>query len=461
MLSANGVSTPLNGPEGDQICYNGKFQHTYLTGYLRDTLTLVTAIQENPHAKPLLFYMSLSVGHDYTGRRIQTLDNDLADLVTALAHQNSTLTIIMADHGNTYAKYTSSMLEGRFEMFHPSLFLVVPNNVARLLGNEAMAALKINQRRLVTAFDLHHSLMSVVGPLTGGVKHVGIFTPINSNRTCNDIQLKTPNLCVCEGWDSPTTNDSFKIAIVEFAVGELNNDIQDQYNKGKNGSRSEIPSCQRIEPIRFENVRERNSKLDGSLVTTMDIIVRAGDVVNQKQEVFQVQVPSLELPNQISMELKLLNFERLTLYGKYKQCADERVSSKLCVCSSKNSHKRKSDNSTWLYKNSKFLGQPPYCESLNRSCLFICKRNHNGRGKSFAIEIVNFCFDTRFTVRINTRKVSNIKMSRDLPFDVELLPGDVRFVLSGRRDVPNRKTKIITSAVIIDVLQTQNLTKGK
>ena len=460
MLRANGEETPFNGPEGDQICYNGKFQHTYLTGYLRDTLT---AIQENSHAKPILSYTALNVGHDYTGRRIQTLDNDLADLVTALAHQNNTLTIIMADHGNTYAKYTSSILEGRFEMFHPSLFVVVPDNVARLLGNEAMAALKINQRRLVTAFDLHHSLMSLAGPLTGGVKHVGIFTPINSNRTCSDIKLKTPNRCLCEGWDIPTTNDSFKIALAEFAVGELNNAIQDQLNKGHDVATTKTPSCQRIEPIRFENVREssRNSKLDGSLVTTMDIIVRAGDVVNQKEEVFQVQVRSHELSNQISMELKQLNFERLTLYGKYKQCADEGVSLKLCICSSKNIQKRKSDNSTRLYKNSRVLGQPPYCESLNRSCLFMCKRNHNGRGKSFAIEIANFCLDTRFTLRINTRKVSNIKLSRDLPFDVELLPGDVRFVLSGRRDVPNRKTKIITSAVIIDVLQTQNLTKGK
>ena len=456
MLSANGVTTPFNGPEGDQICYNGKFQHTYLTGYLRDTLT---AIQENPHAKPILSYTALNVGHDYTGRRIQTLDNDLADLVTALARQNNTLTIIMADHGNTYSDYTSSILEGRFEMFHPSLFLVIPNNVARLFGDEAMAALKINQQRLVTAFDLHHSLMSLAGPLTGGVKHAGIFTPINSNRTCNDIQLKTPNLCVCEGWDSPTTNDSFKIAIVEFAVGELNNAIQDQYNKGKNGSRSEIPSCQRIEPIRFENVRERNSKLDGSLITAMDIIVRAGDVVHQYEDIFHVEVRSHELPNQNSLEMTLLNFERLTLYGKYKQCADEGVSLKLCICSLQDGHERRRHNSTWLYKNTKFFGRPPYCMFLMGPCLFFCRRNHDS-GKSFGVEIANFCLDTRFTVRISTKKVSNIKLSRDFPFDVELSPGDVRFVLSGRKDVPYWKSNIITTAKIIDAVHPQNFTKG-
>lgn len=449
-MRANGEETPFNGPQGDQICYNGKFQHTYLTKYLKDTLT---AVEQNTQAKPSLFYMALNVGHDYTGRRIQTLDNDLAALVTTLAHQSNTLTFILADHGNTYADYTSSILEGRFEMFHPSLFVIVPNNVARLLGDKAMNALKINQRRLVTAFDLHHSLMALAGPLSNEVKHVGIFTPIHSNRTCDDIELKTPNLCVCEGWDSPTSNDSFKIAIAEFAVGKLNDMIQKYYGELESETRNVIKSCQRIQPVRFENVRERNSKLDGSLITSMDIIVKAGTAVEHKEDIFHLEVQSQELPNQISLEMKLLNFERITLYGKYKQCADKGVPLKLCICSTGNKQVKTKKNAMALYKQSRFLGTSLYCKSvLSKSCLLLCKRNHGG-GKSVAVEIANSCFDIHFTVRIILKTVKNFKLSRTCPFELEVPPNNVRFVLSGRKDIGYWSSTFIIRTEIVRAIR--------
>ena len=210
-------------------------------------------------------------------------------------------------------------------MYHPSLFVIIPNNVARLLGDKAMHALKVNQRRLVTAFDLHDSLMALARPLANEVKHVGIFTPIPSERTCNDIELKVPNRCVCEGWDSPTSNDSLKIAIAEFAVGKMNDMIEDQFDKAQKRGGSGIKSCQRIQPLRLENVRERNSKSDGSLITSMNIVVKAGEDLKQVEDIFYVEVKSQELPNENSLEMKLLNFDRITLYGRYKTCADERV----------------------------------------------------------------------------------------------------------------------------------------
>ena len=126
----------------------------------------------------------------------------------AMANEQNTLTVILADHGNTYTRYSSELLEGRFEMFHPSLFIIVPDRVAALLGRKAMSALGENQRRLVTMIELHHSLLVLVNPLSGNVKLKGLFSPIAMNRTCDALELRLPNLCVCEGWDVPANNET-------------------------------------------------------------------------------------------------------------------------------------------------------------------------------------------------------------------------------------------------------------
>ena len=234
MLAPFGTDAPFNGPDGDQICFNGKLQHSYFLQYSIDTLNTIASSRRS---LPLLSYTALNVGHHDIGRRIQSLDSDLAHYLSTMAKDQNTLTIILADHGNTYTEYTYATLEGRFEMFHPSLFVIVPNKVAGLLGRDALSALEVNQRRLVTMIDLHHSLLPLAGYLSGFVKSVGLFTPILPTRTCNDVELRTPNLCVCEGWDSPTTNDSSKISIVEFAVGELNNLVLAQFAKSADGKR--------------------------------------------------------------------------------------------------------------------------------------------------------------------------------------------------------------------------------
>ena len=129
-------------------------------------------------AWPLLLHTALNVAQDDSSIRTQTLDADLESYVTSMANDENTSTIILADHGNTYTSYMSEVLEGRFEMFHPSLLVIVPDRVASLLGKNAMSALEINQKRLFTMVELHHSLMALAGPVRG-VNPVGVFTPIS------------------------------------------------------------------------------------------------------------------------------------------------------------------------------------------------------------------------------------------------------------------------------------------
>ncbi|XP_068733851.1 uncharacterized protein [Montipora capricornis] len=449
ILKSYNIDSPFNGPDGDQICFNGKLQHSYFFQYTADTLK---TISKDRKARPLFSFTALNVGHDDIGRRTQSLDNDLAHYVATMATEQNTLTILLADHGNTYTEYTTSILEGRLEMFHPSLFIIVPQKVAALLGKEAMTALKVNQRRLLTMIDLHHSLLPLAGSISRFVKPVGIFTPISLNRTCNDIELKTPNFCVCEGWDSPTTNDSSKIAIVEFAVGELNNMIQTQFLHGANQRKKVHPvlrSCQRLRASWFANVRERISKSDGALITSFDVYFTAGNIVKHQEDVFHIEIKSKDMKIQNSLEMVLVDFDRLTLFGKYRKCADVGVQLRLCICSESKdiiAPIRRLEKIPWK-EYTTFLSQNPKASNIGESkCLFLIKRIHS-EGQSIAIEVANSCEDDDFSLEISAT-YENLRLSRKLPFTISIPAGSIKFAFSARVEEDYLNTNLDVTVTI-------------
>lgn len=434
VLSEYGLVTPFNGPEGHRICYNGKFQHFYFLKYNLDTLQ---AIASNPKALPLLSYISLSVGHDEHGRRIQTLDEALSQYVQRVAQDSNTITLVLADHGNTYTDYTSTTIEGRFEMFHPSLFMIIPNEVAKKIGKDALDSLTINQRRLVTMIDLHQSLMVMADPVpTTGIPLKGIFTPMSSERTCDNVELRTPNLCVCDGWDSPTTNDTLKLALVEFAIGELNNNLADWFVEKQRG----FPltrSCSRLQPIGFKNVRERNSKTDGSLITSFDIIVPAGDVVAHQKDTFRVEVKTNVSPDAESLNMQLLHYDRLSMFGPYSACADKDINIKLCICSRRNQTSKNISKRTledlMVKKTSYFVDSKVTFITIDEEgCLTLIERIY-GNIEVHAYELANTCMDQSYTVVLEMSDMYNIKVSRDGPIETNVAPGSVKFVFSARK----------------------------
>ena len=365
------------------------------------------------------------------------MDIDLESYVTAMAKEMNTLTVVLSDHGNTYTSYASYVLEGRFEMFHPSLFIIVPNRVAALLGKEAMSALAKNQERLVTMIELHHSLMVLANPLSGNVKPVGLFTPIALNRTCDDLELKLPNMCVCEGWDVPADNDTLRIPIAEFAIGQLNNRLAGQSQNSKQRS------CQRLQPLWFENVRERNSKTDRSLITSMDIRVKAGDVVPQKQDIFHVEVMTREILGEKSLGMTLVSFDRLTLFGKYAECADDGVDLKLCVCS-QNAEKTQPEIAPPSTEGWAHFGQRPVIRKLyNTKCLWLIIWSFANNTWN-AYEVANFCRGQTYRVTIGVEEAFNMKFSRELPLTFDVKPGNVLFTFSVRKRKSSADIKVAT-----------------
>ena len=158
ILGSYDRTTSFNDNEDHQICYNGRHQHSYLFDHLTNYLRAVTTITPS---KPLFSYTETNVAHDDVGIRVQTLDEDLVDLIDNVAQTPNTFTIIFADHGNTYTDYQISMLEGRLEMYHPILLGILPKELGRKFGEDVVENLRTNQYRLLHLFDLRESLVAL------------------------------------------------------------------------------------------------------------------------------------------------------------------------------------------------------------------------------------------------------------------------------------------------------------
>jgi hypothetical protein len=140
-----------------QICFNARHQHEYILDYITKYLD---AIAHTPQSKPLFSYTSTHISHDNVGIRVQTLDVHLKDFIQKMSTKENTLSIIFADHGNTYTGY-QAYADGKQEMYHPFMLIVVPKKMGRKFGGRVLRNLHENQRRLFNLFDVREGLVEL------------------------------------------------------------------------------------------------------------------------------------------------------------------------------------------------------------------------------------------------------------------------------------------------------------
>ena len=440
------MRNPFARTKGDQLCFNGDFQHNYL-------LERALKWHTNPH-HPTISYTALNVPHDSLGLRTQTLNNGLVRHVRQSLLTGNTITILLADHGNTYTPFQRQLLEGRFEIYHPSLFMVIPDGVADLLGENTMNFLRTNQRRLVTVLDLNAGLRAVAD-FTAGNKmpdQRGVFGSIPASRTCDDLTLKLPNLCVCEGWDNVAPNDTHQISVLEYAVGFLNNEIERQRQDAlkleshAEGNRTTEHRCHHLVPLYFENVRER--KWGEYLITAMDFVVSAALTAPQEEDVFHVEVKSNIQPGVSESYLEFLTFDRQSPYEPYRKCADAGVDTRLCICSTGDTQTARNGVNYIANKSVETMinympilkGLPSKMMLYNRKsdrCIYVLSRNYNEYSRkgvinndkipSAALEAVNICANESYVIHMKVNPYL-MKVSREKMFSVVLHGNTLTFL---------------------------------
>ncbi|CAG5135565.1 unnamed protein product [Candidula unifasciata] len=333
VLKANHVPDHFHGP--DAVCFNGRHQHEYLLEYLQ-------LYQQTLESQKLPYFMfsQTNVGHEGRGRRVQTLDTSLANYIKFTASLQDTLTIIFSDHGNSYGSFMSATQEARIELFHPFMLFVIPNKVAKILGENAMLSLSVNTDRLVSFLDLHYTINHIVDPESlektakrqFPVSRKGLLEPVDVNRTCSDIPRIMPNLCICQNYDTSVANESDFNLFAYFAIGQLNDEIQRQLlslhiKNAEINSGNTLVAFKNCERLILQGVHNVRRSFDQNRTQTLKM-----DLHVQKSQVFFVAVSiTYNLRSQGDHKTELMMYDRITPYGIFSVCADN-IDLSLCIC---------------------------------------------------------------------------------------------------------------------------------
>ncbi|VDD90552.1 unnamed protein product [Enterobius vermicularis] len=167
----------------------------------------------------LLAFHSL-LSHDSINL-VQVADDDT---VAHLKHLYETgeleksLVIVMADHGNRFAKLRSTH-QGQLEERLPFFAISLPKSFRETeSGSIAYKNLLANKERLTTPFDIHATLLDIIHwptieklktPNVAKNRSLSLFREVPENRTCAEAGIE-PHWCTCLNWESAMNNEEQK-----------------------------------------------------------------------------------------------------------------------------------------------------------------------------------------------------------------------------------------------------------
>ena len=450
------TTNPYSSKALPNVCFAGQHFSSLFLEYVKKYTEL-----NDMAAQPFIAYTHLLTSHDTDGRRIVNDDQSLADLFHHAAHLRNTVTIFASDHGAKATKFAAYTNQGRLEVHQPLLFMIIPHQVANMLGPDVMNALVVNQNRLVGIEDLHNSLVSILDDNSNISRSSvdtnelpkkpndeiipsrlrGLFQPVPFDRTCDQLKLGSDVLCLCDGMDKSLPSDSEIVQwAAEFALGTLNNRIQEQYTSVWTSKLGELQSsgfygygaCQRYIGTGIMRARQIVSGLEQKL--SFSLLLKPYD--RKTVEIFHVEVSFAMKQNANGITLN--NLIRVSPFNEYEICADKDVDPRLCACDAD-----KQNNTRW--RNELFSGGATQenfklkseAQIIDEPCLAIISRvrEHNlGGGKRQNVietyEAVNACPDVMYRLSIGFEKMQSTRISLSHPSSVMLLPRTVTFLLT-------------------------------
>ena len=449
------VTNVFSSKKIPNVCFAGRHYGSFFLDYIKKYTE-----HNDVAAQPFIAYTHLLTSHDTNGKRIVDDDASLADLFQHAAHLRNTVTIFASDHGTRATKFSAYTNQGRLEVSQPLLFMIIPHEVSKLLGPDVMNALVVNQNRLVGVEDLHHSLVSILDDNSNisrssldtnvlqkdfyveiiPTRLRGLFQPVPLDRTCEQMSLSSDVLCLCDGMDKTVSKDSYEVLwAAEFALGTLNNRIQEQYTtalKSQPGVKVSgfygYGACQRYSG---EGITHARNIVAGTQQKFLFSLL-AKPFGRKTIEIFDVEVSFPLRKHTRGITLNALT--RASPYNEYEKCTDESVDPKLCACDA--DHR---NNTQWRNKLfSKSASQENFNvksekQILDKPCLTIISRaqmRHIGKEKwqrGFeTYEAMNACANVTYELSIGFKKERFTRVSLRYPGSVTLLPSTVTFLLA-------------------------------
>ena len=424
----------FSGWKFPKVCFAGQHFSSFFLNYAKKYIVL-----NDKAVKPFFAYTHVVTSHERTGQRIVNDDTSLSNLLQQAAYMFNTVTIFMSDHGGKSTKFSSFTTRGQQEVFQPLIFMVIPYAVSAKLGPEIMNALVVNQKRLVGIEDLGIALQTYVKPSESELR--GLFLPIPLNRTCEDLDLDSDALCLCEGMDKSVSNESHLIMwAAKFSVGSLNNMIQNQFIAGlKSGNSSETESnsygygaCQPYTGLEIGLARHLVTRERQILAFTL--FVRPFD--RKTKEVFDIKI-SFPIDNQKN-QMDFDKFTRASSFNEYELCADKTVNPKICTCRTgpQKAFKWREHFTKEAAKQPSFSFKPKGLV-LDQPCLTIISRSryytiYSGRKQESTItyEAFNACSYVTYNLTIDIEKAKSSRVTRQLPHTLTIYPRTLTFLMA-------------------------------
>ncbi|KAH7940580.1 hypothetical protein HPB49_002267 [Dermacentor silvarum] len=143
--------------------------------------------------------------------------------LSASGVMDSTAVLFLSDHGMRQGAFRMTEI-GRHEDKTPFGLWVFPR---RFLSEhpEVAVFLEVNQRRLVTTYDFHATLLSIASlPKLSALpsnKGLSLFGPVPPERTCEDAFVPQA-FCACIGTEKKLDDASMSQSFALFAVAHMN-----------------------------------------------------------------------------------------------------------------------------------------------------------------------------------------------------------------------------------------------
>ncbi|XP_072040663.1 uncharacterized protein [Amphiura filiformis] len=291
---------------------------------------------------------------------------------------------------------------------------------------------------MVNILDLRHTLLSlkpghanytVTDAKKYDVDPMGLFNEISPNRTCKSMGISPEaGKCICERGKPVlgVTNTTDVLLLAEYAIGHINNIIQDQFKKANTQSKSGFGACQRLIPIRVTNVYKTVYKEEQTL--EFDVHVMGGAEQDEDTFALVFEMPT-STPTNNSNLVKLVHYGRITRYAVYDKCRDKGVSGPVCVCSLKTQIRKPNSHGTpkWHLKYMKVLGHTTTLAGSS-NCIYVYERRTTA---GLVLEASSDCLKWKFAVTVQVQESLNIVTSKPVSdISVNLDPGMMVFLVA-------------------------------
>lgn len=204
-----------------RYCTGHTPHHQFLLGYVKDYFLKYKTIPKFA----FLFMCELTHWVNDPG---QYLDSDFVQFLEWLKDSGElekTVVVVMADHGGRYGKVRNSV-QGKIEERMPMMSIRYPIKLIKD-NPKLLMNLKLNKNRLVTAFDMHETILDILDR-SRFVNHsitvshrISLSQEIPFDRTCKDAHIDV-HWCSCLQRIAQSTDNKYVKQSAEAVVSYIN-----------------------------------------------------------------------------------------------------------------------------------------------------------------------------------------------------------------------------------------------